>query len=203
MASFEVGPFEPAFSIEFDPEFPGDGEWDWPVIGFDRNGRAMAEFDSRWGTPVVLSIIPASGEAWIAMFAAGGLGGVRGAAAMPSPEQLAVAVDGLVYLVDVESPGQPALAVYDAIRQLAFCPNPPMLLLVGFTDMVAWGPEGVAWATSRLCVDDLQVEGVSATAIVCSCDNLGGTPTITLDPRSGNQTDGTRLDSFWPRDALA
>jgi hypothetical protein len=37
--------------------------------------------------------------------------------------------------------------------------------------------------------------------IVCSCDNLGGTPTLTLDPVTGAQLDGTRLDSFWPTDA--
>jgi hypothetical protein len=78
-----------------------------------------------------------------------------------------------------------------------------LLLFVPFIDMVAVGPSGFEWRTPRLCVDDLHVREVSPAAIICSCDNLGGTPTITLDPGSGAQLEGTRLDSFWPPDALA
>ena len=75
--------------------------------------------------------------------------------------------------------------------------------MAGFTDVTALGPEGVAWRTSRLCVDDLKIQRVTRDGIVCSCDNLGGTPTITLDPATGAQTEGTRFESVWPPDALA
>lgn len=78
-----------------------------------------------------------------------------------------------------------------------------MLLLVRFIDIVALGPSGVAWTTHRLCVDGLEVLHADRRGIVCSCGNLGGTPTLTLDPLTGAQLDGTRLDSFWPPDALA
>ena len=83
------------------------------------------------------------------------------------------------------------------------CMDPPLLLLVRVIDLVALGPTGVAWSTPRLCVDDLAIRQASRGGIVCSCDNLGGTATITLDPATGVQVDGTRLDSFWPPDALA
>jgi hypothetical protein len=72
--AFETLGFECAFTVEVDPEFPGDGDWGCPVVGFDRTGGVMPAFESRWGTPLVARVQPDSGQAWVAMFAAGGLG---------------------------------------------------------------------------------------------------------------------------------
>jgi hypothetical protein len=155
------------------------------------------------GPPFVVLIDPDGGQHWVAMLEAGGLGGLRGAFATPEPHLLAVVVDGLTSLLDARSPGLPAQIVYDQVHQVVPIADPPLLLFVRFFDIVAIGPTGIAWRTPRLCVDDLDVREVDAGGIVCSCDNLGGTPTITLDPATGAQVDGTRLDSFWPPDALA
>ena len=81
--------------------------------------------------------------------------------------------------------------------------EPALLLLVRFIDIVAIGATGVAWASSRLAIDDLRVTSASGGLIQCSLDNLGGTSTITVDAATGEQLDGTRLDSLWPPDALA
>jgi hypothetical protein len=137
---------------------------------------------------------------WIGMFAAGGLGGVRGAFACPSATSCCVLVDGLAYLVDVLAPDIGAVIAHDQVVQVLPVAGAPLLLLVRF---VAIGRDGVAWATPRLVVDDLHVDLATAAGIVCSGDNLGGTLTIELDPATGQQTAGTRLDSFWPPDALA
>jgi hypothetical protein len=69
--SFDTAGFEPAFAVDIEPEFPGDGEWHCPVVGFDRDGGVMPEFDSRCGTPFVVRMRPWLANAWIAMFAAG------------------------------------------------------------------------------------------------------------------------------------
>jgi hypothetical protein len=69
-------------------------------------------------------------------------------------------------------------------------PNPEwcnLLLLVRFIDIVALGPDGVAWRSPRLAVDGLAVVSASSDAVVCSLDNLGGSETITLDPLTGEQ----------------
>jgi len=201
--SFRAGDFEPAFTVEIDPEFPGDGDWKCRVVGFDRDGATIDEFDSRWGTPVIVRIEPEAGHPWVAMFAAGGLGSLRGVFATPSPTALVVVADGLAYLVDVDLSTSTARTVHDQVHQVVATSDPPLLLLVRFIDIVAIGSDGVAWVTPRLSVDNLQVVRADRTGIECSCDNLGGTPTITLDPRTGEQLSGTRLDSFWPPDALA
>ena len=195
--------FATSYTVEVDPEFPGNGEWGCPVVGYDRDGAVTSDFDSRWGTPFVVKIRSDAGEEWVAMLAAGGLGGERGAFPTPAPHLLAVVADGLAYLLDTRSPGLPAQIVHNQVHQVVPTNDPPLLLLVRMIDIVALGPMGVAWKTPRLCVDDLQVQEVGAAGIVCSCDNLGGTPTITLDPATGAQVAGTRLDSFWPPDSLA
>jgi hypothetical protein len=202
-ASFEAFGFATTYQLEVDPEFPGDGDWHCPVVGFDRSGRPMPEFDSRWGTPFIARIDPGKGEEWVAMFAAGGLGSLRGAFATPSPDLACIVVDGLAYLVDTTSPTTSAKTVHDQVHQVVACTEPRLLLLARFIDLVAVGSTGVAWSTPRLCVDDLSIIRADRSGIVCACDNLGGTPTITLDPATGAQIDGTRLDSFWPPDALA
>jgi hypothetical protein len=114
-----------------------------------------------------------------------------------------VLVDGVAYLVDTASPSAGAVIAHDQVWQVVGMDQPALLLLVRSIDIVAVGVEGITWRTPRLAVDDLRVERSSTAGFVCTCDNLGGTLTIELDPTTGTQTAGTRLDSFWPPDALA
>ncbi len=96
-----------------------------------------------------------------------------------------------------------AQVVHAQVGQVEAVTEPSLLLLVRFTDIVAIGSNGVAWKSPRLAVDDLRVMSTSGGIIQCSLYNLGGSPTITVDAATGEQRDGTRLDSFWPPDALA
>lgn len=194
--------FSPAFRAVIDPEFPGDGDWGCPVFGFGRDGSLQESFDSRWGAPTVVEVLPFDGERWIGQFAAGGLGGVSGVFATPDPRQLCVVADGLTYLVRVDAAQHGALIAHHQVGQIEAVVDPDLLLLVRFIDIVAVGPDGVAWRSPRLAVDDLRVLSTSGGIIECSLDNLGSSATITLDAATGQQQEGTRLDSLWPPDAL-
>lgn len=190
--------FEPAFDAQPDPEFPGDGVWPCPVHGYDRDGAIQPDFSSVWGSPFVVEVALDDGRRWVGQYAAGGLGGETGAFATPDPFALCVVVGGQAYLTDVRSPEAGAAAMSPQVRQVAAVADVPLLLLVTDIDIVALGAEGAAWKTPRIAVDDLRVLSADARGIVCSLDNLGGTATITLDPMTGEQIDGTRMDSFWP-----
>lgn len=185
--------FQCAYTVGVDPEFPGNGDWDCPVVGFDRTGAVTPAFESRWGTPYVARVQPYSGEHWVAMFPAGGLGSLRGVFATPSPHLVAVVVDGLAYLVDSRSPGLAAQIVQDQVHQVEACHDPPLVLFAGILDLVAIGPVGIAWKTPRLCIEGLEVRHAGRMGIECSCDGDGGELTITLDPATGGQIEGTRL----------
>jgi hypothetical protein len=190
--AFEPFEFEPAYAVEVDPEFPGTGEWGCPVHGFDRDGRVVAGFESRWGAPLVTSVVAPPGR-WVGMFAAGGLGGVRGAFACPSPFMLCTLVDGVAYLVDVREPGRGATIAHDQVRQVLPTADASLLLLVRFIDIVAIGREGIAWRSKRLAVDNLQVTAAGVERILCTADMLGTRPTIVVDPTSGAVIEGPVL----------
>lgn len=201
--SLELFHFSPSFRATVDPEFPGDGDWRCPVVGFGRDGAVQEIFESRWGAPTIVEVTRRNGVRWIGQFAAGGLGGVSGLYAVPNSLQLCVVADGLAYLVDVDSDPPAAQVVHDQVGQVEAAAEPDLLLLVRFIDIVAVGPAGVAWRTPRLAVDDLHVLTTTDGQIVCALDNLGHSSTITLDAATGVQMTGTRFDSFWPPDALA
>ena len=199
----EMFHFSPAFQVVVGPEFPGNGDWGCPVFCFGRDGRLQEPFDARWGAPTIVEVTPHDGERWVGQFAAGGLGGISGVFATPSPRLLCVVADGLAYLVGVDNAHRGADVVHDQVGQVEVVVEPALLLLVRFIDIVAIGGDGVAWRSKRLAVDDLRVVSTSGGIIQCSLDNLGGSPTIALDAATGEQRDGTRLDSIWPPDALA
>ena len=203
LVELEANGFESAFAVEVDPEFPADGEWGCEVVGFDTDGHAVRDFVSR---PLVTRIEPVGRPAWVAMFAAGGLGSFRGVFATPASTKLAVVVDGLAYVVETARPPTEAAVVFDDVHAVAVCGDPPLLLLVTEIDILALGPSDVAWRTPRLCLDNLQVRLADRDGIICSCDNSAagwGRSDIVLDPTSGAQVAGTRFDSFWPPEALA
>lgn len=195
--------FEPAFDVVVDPEFPGDGDWGCDVFGFGRDGAIDEPFRSVWGTPFVVEVLPRVSPRWVGQYAAGGLGGLSGVYACPSPNHLCVVVDGEAYLTDVERPRDGAVVAHDQVGQVVAVEGRPLLLLVRFIDIVALGPQGIVWKSQRLAVDDLRVVHASGDHIECTLDNLGGSPTITLEAATGQQVSGTRLDSFWPPEALA
>lgn len=191
--------FVSAFSIVIDPEFPGNGVWDCPTFGFDRDGRVVEDFYSGWGSPMVVRFERQEGEGWVGMFSAGGLGGISGVFSCPSPDRVLVVAGGLAYFVDVSRPDGGAVIVHDQVDQVFGVNRPALLLLARFIDIVALGIEAVEWKTGRLSMDDLRIVSSSSTSIICSGENFGGSPTIALDPLTGLQVEGSTLrDLGWP-----
>jgi hypothetical protein len=149
------------------------------------------------GVPLIVRVT-ATQAGWVGMFAAGGLGGVRGVFAAPSRAVLCAVVDGLAYLVVVEAPADGAVIAHDQVSQVVPVPGRDLLLLVRMIDIVALGPKGIAWRSARLAVDDLRVEQATAEAIVCSAWMLEDqAEEVTLDPSTGDILEGRRLGDPW------
>lgn len=186
-ARFETLGFRTEYSVVLDPLGPVGGVWDCPSYAYGRNGKLINEFDfeSRWGTPLVIRVTTATGAVWIGAFAAGGLGVVRGVYATPSPRHVCAVVDGLAYLVDAVAPNGPAAIVAGAVVDVVPVLDVPLLLLAGDTDLAGIRDDGTTWSTPRVAVDELRVLRASAEAIVCLGDVGGRRATITLTPMSG------------------
>jgi hypothetical protein len=192
-ATFERYDFRPAYEIEVDPEFPGDGDWHAPVFFFDGDGTvSQSAGDSTSGAPLVIRVTMEQ-ERWVGTFAAG-IDGVRGVFATPDPIRMCCVVAGLAYVVSVTDPGAGAeLAHGDTMRVMPVTGR-SMLLLVGFVDMTALGQGGTQWRSERLVLDDLNVLHASADGIVCTGMVPGhDAPRIKLDPSTGHLVQGPQL----------
>jgi hypothetical protein len=182
MSAFDACGFEAKYRVIVEPETREGAEY-----AYGRNGKLIEEYDfeSRWGTPLVITVKSVAGPVWTGAFAAGGLGTVRGVYATPSPRHLCAIVDGLAYVVAVDSPDRPAFIAASAVVRVMPVPDVPLLLLTGDTDIAGIKSDGVTWAVPRLVLDDLRVLRANAEAIVVSGDVGGHMSTITLTPASG------------------
>lgn len=177
--------FVPGYRAVPSPEFPGDGRWRQPVYAYARDGTPLSAPTERWGAPFVILVDPGTEPPWVAMFSAGGLGGIRAAFATPRQSDLCVLVDGLAYVVDVHSPGLAASVVADQVRQVEPCRTPPRLFLANWTGITALGPTGLAWRQPQLAHDGLRIRATSPY-VKCQVDDLkGGFDELQLDPESG------------------
>jgi hypothetical protein len=73
---FDAKGFSPQFSVEIDPELPGDGVWSVSELAFKSDGSVVT--DSPWGPRIVLLVEPTNCEAWLGAFESGGAGGMSG-----------------------------------------------------------------------------------------------------------------------------
>lgn len=195
MAEFEKFEFKADYQVIVDPEFPGDGDWRCAVFGYDRDGAVVDQFEPRWGTPLILDFKPSSGERWVGMFEAGGLGGTTGVFATPDPARLCAVVDGLAYVINAGDPTDLA-AVKWQVRQVVAVDDAPVLLLVSGIDITALGSSGTLWESPRLALDDLMVRSTAGNIIACSLYSLGGESSLTLDATTGRQLSGPQQS--WP-----
>jgi len=191
---FEPFDFRPAYEIEVDPEFPGDGDWHAPAFFFDQDNTVIQSTgDSRWGARLVIRAT-VDEERWVGMFTAG-IDGVHNVFATPDPRRVCCVVAGLAYVVDVKDPGAGAELAHWQTVSVTPVPGGNTLLLVGFVDMTALGQRGIEWRSERLVLDDLRILQVSADEIVCSGTIPGhDAPRITLDLATGQLIKGPQIN---------
>ena len=190
--AFERFTFATAYSVEVDPEYPGDGAWLQPTFAFDRDGIVVPDLHSPWGAPRTVRVVPDDATEWVGMFPAGGLGTVHGVYATPSPRALCVVVEGLAYLVQADAPQEGANVVLGSVRQVAAAPKWDLLLFADYSGLVALGPHGIAWRARDVSVDGVWVSDTDGDAIVCSGFAVGQRdlePTVfMIDPKTGGVT---------------
>ena len=116
---------------------------------------------------VLIKVIPPRGVPWIGTFAFGivSRNGVTRVLTTPNPDVLCVAAKGAGYLVSASDPRTWKTVRAHPVLDVRQIPASRLVVFADFTDLVAYGADGIAWETERLGADDVKITDVSADEI--------------------------------------
>lgn len=152
--------FPADYKCEVLEEIPGSGTLD---RHFFPEGQTMGGADG-----VLVRVSPATGEPWIGTFAFGRYGpkGASMVLSMPDPAKLCVVARGAGYIVSASDPQiWERIGVVPIIAVRAI-PEVGIVVLANFTELLAYGLEGVRWRTERLSWDSLNLIEVTEHSII-------------------------------------
>lgn len=177
--------FDSDFGIVLGPELPGDGRWPHPFFEFDEDGKVSDTVASPWGPPMLIEVEQlVDGSTWVGQFP--GRDGLTAAVATPDPYRLCAISGGQAWIVDVRQPSKGARLVHSDVMATVNVADPALLLLVGYTHIVALGSGGVAWDSGQIASDDLAVVSTSNGLIECTAFVNGTDRTLTLSATTGD-----------------
>ncbi len=153
--------FPHSYAVEEFGELPGTGILPFPVV-YIPPPKARPEHNGLW-----LKITPETGKSWIGVFAFGyssppafsRVGGTL------DPNRMCVVSNGAAYIVKADEPAVweqvPIVPVLD-VRSL---PKHRLLVFSDFTRLAAYGINGLAWRSPRVCWDELKILKVTRDTI--------------------------------------
>jgi hypothetical protein len=182
--------------VRCDRTFVGDFDFGQRDLPGGRSGRTFwYPGASRAGGPAgaLVGVEPAGAEAWIGMFASGHLYAGEGAAhaiALPDRMSLLITCNGASYTVAANDPHDWAQVGFHTVRDPIVLAELDLVLLVGWTDIKAWGPDGEGWETTTRLYDDLEVIAITGNVLKASGSSPPGTTRrFTVDLRTGASSD--------------
>lgn len=78
----------------------------------------------------------------------------------PNPNEICVIAGGYAYLASVAEPERVTLLAMKPVVAVVEAVEERLLLFAGFTSVLGWGSDGVAWETGRLSWEGLHLSGV-------------------------------------------
>ncbi len=109
----------------------------------------------------ILAVAPANGEPWIGVFHGGGYGVPPAAPGQvigwPDEKSLCVVKTGTGCLVRTDDPAKTSEIDAFPITNVLAIPDRNLVVFADFTDLIAYGPDGIAWRSGRVALDDLEI----------------------------------------------
>lgn len=116
---------------------------------------------------LIVEVCPNAGDAWLGVFEFGryGTSAITGVYSSPDPERICVVAKGNAFFVVANDPAFwesiPAVPVID-VRCI---PNDDIIVFANFTNLVAYGRNGLRWRTKRLAWDGLKITNIDENYI--------------------------------------
>lgn len=150
------------------------------------------------GDGVLVRVTPEGGAGWIGTFAFGkyGKNAVTKVLGMPDPGRLCVVSRGAGYLVSVRDPRSWEVVRAIPVIDVRSIPEAGLVVFANFTELVAYGAEGVRWRTKRLTWDSMKLTEVTDEKIVGEYWDIRSeeTRTFEVDVRTGAHRGGVEGD---------
>lgn len=170
-----------SYAVEELGELPGTGNLAAPLL-YIPQPKTRPEHDGLW-----LKITAASGKAWIGVFAFGydSPPAFSRVVSTHDSNRVCVISNGAAYIVKADEPAVweeiPLLPVLD-VRLL---PEHQLLVFSDFTGLAAYGCNGLAWRSPRLCWDELKILEVTHNTIEGTGYGTNSSSRFVVDVRTG------------------
>ena len=167
--------FAHSYDVEEPPELPASGTLKLPLHYFPRPG-ARAEHDGLW-----LKTVPGRGSPWVGVFAFGYQSppAISRVVSSPDPSRVCVISKGAAYVVKAEDPDSWDRLPVTPVLDVRAIPEHQLLIFSDFTRLAAYGRNGLAWRSDRVCWDSLKILHITRDTI----EGSGYDPTKAKDSR--------------------
>jgi hypothetical protein len=173
----EIDPTFPySYEVEGLDDLPGTGRFGVPLIYFPPP-KGRGEHDGLW-----LRVKANSGKAWIGVFAFGYTSPLTFSRVIssPNPNRVGVISEGRAYFVNADQP-----EVWEEVPVMPVLEVRPilehnLLIFSDFIRLAAYGTNGLAWQSPRVCWDGLKITNITAATI----EGTGHDPTNSVTQES-------------------
>jgi hypothetical protein len=168
--------FAKGYDVELRDELPGDGTKLLYVPSCDGGGK----------DGLLLDVRPVAAGDWIGCFAFGPFDtGLSAVIASPQPGRLFLISEGAGYLLNTADAAEWEEVACMPVREAKVVADHNMVLFSDFTNIAAYGCDGLIWKSRRLCWDDLQISSIVDNRLFGS----GYDPTNSVKPRDNFMLD--------------
>jgi len=144
------------------------------------------------GDGLLVEVQANTGRAWLATFAFGDFKekGASGLFTTPDPGRLCAVSNGAGYWVSAIDPTRwESVTVYPIVDIRPIHAH-GIIVFADFTRLVAYGPNGIKWATERLAFDSLRIVEVTGSSIRGEYTICGETRQFSVDLKTGTHQGG-------------
>jgi hypothetical protein len=120
----------------------------------------------------VVAVTPEAGDSWVGVFNGGGYGlpppATSRLIAWPDARSFCVVYEGSAVVVRADNPQETYEIDTYPVTGTLVVPERRVVVFADFTNLTAYGGDGVVWRSPRLAVDDIRVEGIDGDALILS-----------------------------------
>ena len=156
--------FEHRFACELLDEFPAGLA---PRYMFPSKGASGQD-------GLIVRMLPEDRRVWIGVFAFGRFGsqGLSNISSTPDPYKVCVVATGAGYIVNTRDPRDWEAVASVPIIDVVSAQTARLIIFADYTELVAYGEDGMKWRTKRLALDGLRIIEVGECTLVGEYEDL-------------------------------